>query len=312
MSISIRNSTLLYRASLSIWQGRKLDKDESASVNSRAGAVDGAANVHKALLPDCAELKAIGTWASSFRDFIYTSTLPWDDTGWRLGKATRHFDFLQAVGDRITCGEALVEELLRVYDTRVAEAQFKLNSMFKRTDYPSRDEVRRKFRFGIDVMPLPNTDDFRVVEGVSADEAERLVTQAEAGVNARIDAAMQDAYQRLFQVVSKMATTLDAFDHKEIKKFNDSLVGNISELVDAMPGLNVTNDPHLEDLARQARALASYAAADLRKDEGARRAAMAEARALAAQIVPQAVAEPESAAPAAPTSELQALADLTL
>ena len=134
MSISIRNSVLLYRPSLSVWTARKLDKSESQKVAQANNAVDGAANVHKALLPDCAELQAIQKWAGGFRDYVYTHTLPWDDGGWRCGKALAHLDFMTALSDRILCGETLCEDFYRVYDQRVSEAQFKLNHLFNATD----------------------------------------------------------------------------------------------------------------------------------------------------------------------------------
>src|SRR6185503_20341780 len=96
-----RNSMILYRPSLSVWTARKKDKDESEKVNTSAGAVAGAANVHKALLPDSAELQAVQKWATSFRTWVYTNTLPWDDAGGRVARVEKHMDFMQEVGDRL-------------------------------------------------------------------------------------------------------------------------------------------------------------------------------------------------------------------
>ena len=297
MSISIRNSTLLYRPSLSIWTARKLDKNESQRVAQTNGAVDGAANVHKALLPNCPELQAIQKWAGGFRDFVYTRTLPWDDGGWRVGKALAHLQFMSDLSDRITCGRALCEDFYAVYDKRVAEARFELSHLFNPSDYPTLAQVKARFNFQIEVMPLPNTDDFRVVDGLPQEEANVLVGKATSAVEQRIDAAMQDAYARLHLVVSKMANTLGAYDRNEIKKFNDTLVTNISEVVELMPSLNLTNDPKLADLTDRARKLtAIYNCADLRKFPDDRQQAIGDALSLAHMIAGVASAPSREAA----------------
>ncbi|PFH12874.1 hypothetical protein [Burkholderia sp. JKS000303] len=279
--MSLRNSVLLYRPSLSIWTAKRLDKAQSQKVTQDAGATDGSARVHKDLLPDCTELDDVQKWANSYRTFIYTNTAPWDDSGWRVGNVARHMDFIAESGDRITQGYLLVDALLVKYQQAVAEAQFRLAHLFNPSDYPGEQEVRAKFRFSLDVMPLPTADDFRIVEGVDQSEVDRLIGEATSATEQRIADAMAEAYKRLHGVVSKMASTLECYGDKTVKKFNDSLVGNIAELVAVMPALNLTNDPKLAQLCDEARSLATYSPVDLRKDEAVRAAAITEARALA-------------------------------
>lgn len=281
---TVRTSTLLYRPSLSIWTARRKDKSESLKVNKAAGAIDGAANVNKQLLPDNAELLAIQKWATGFRTWVYDTTLPWDDTGWRIGRVERHMDFMAEIGDRLSFGDGLVEAFVNKYDAAVEDARFKLNTMFDQSDYPVAGAIRRRFNFSIDCSVLPNAEDFRVVDGVTHAEADRLVANAQRDVESRIEVAMAEAHNRLYEVVAKMANTLQQYGDKTIKKFNDSLVGNIADLVKIMPALNLTNDPKLADLARQAQELTQYDMAMLRKDDSVRSAAISEATALAARF----------------------------
>jgi hypothetical protein len=282
---TIRNAVLLYRPSLSIWTARKLDKDESAKVNKDNGAIDGAANVHKQLLPDSKELKAVQKWDNAFRTFIYTSTLPWDDCGWRAGAVGRHMEFMAEVGDRLLMGEALVDAFICAYAEAINRAESKLGRMFKRSEYPGVNEVKLKFKFTVDTMPIPNAEDFRVIEGgVPKAEVERLVQQAQAAVEQKVQAGVKEAYERLYEVVAAMANTLEQYGNKTVKKFNDSLVDNIAKLVEVMPALNLTNDAHLAALASDARQLAAYAAVDLRQNPTVRTAAIVEARTLATKF----------------------------
>lgn len=279
-----RNAMILYRPSLSVWTARKKDKDESEKVNTAAGAVAGAANVHKALLPDSAELQAIQKWATSFRTWVYTSTLPWDDAGGRVARIERHMDFMTQAGDRLRQGDVLVDAFMAKYLSAIEEAKFKLNGMFKASDYPTLDEVRRKFHFALECEPVPDATDFRIMDGLPPEEVERLVQEAAQRGEAKVQAAMDEAYERLLDVVVKMSSTLKQYGDKEIKKFSDSLVGNIKSLVELMPSLNLTNDPHLAALTDDARLLTEYDPKELRTNEKARQAAIADARALAAKF----------------------------
>ena len=291
------NANLLYRPSLSIWTARKKDKGESSKVTESNGAKAGAANVYKGLLPDNPKLEAIRKWGDQFRGYVYTNTLPWDDGGWRIGRVARHMDFMLKTGDMIREGEALVEEFLADYEASVEKARFDLNDLFDEADYPGIAEVRSKFSFTLDVQTMPNVEDFRVLDGVPKEEVDKLVDTAKANVEDRVQAAMAEAFERLFGVVQKFGTTLEAYGAGGVKKFNDSLVGNIAELVDAMPALNITGDPKLEALTAKARELTAYAAMDLRKMPEVRQAAMTEAQALVAMFTGGAEERPTAAHP---------------
>src|ERR1700731_220401 len=234
------NSNLLYRPSVSVWTARKKDKAESAKVNSNAGVIEGAANVHKQLLPDSAELDAVHKYATTFRAWIYANTLPWGDNGERIGRAERHLEFMIEVGDRQREFYDLVDAFIAAYGQAYENAKFTLNAMFNPNDYPGQNEVRSKFSISLDVATLPNSEDFRVVDGIPQEEVDKLCEIAKSSTEARIQAGMTEAYTRLFDVVSKMATTLAQFGDKEIKKFNNSLKDNIECLIDVMPALNIT------------------------------------------------------------------------
>lgn len=284
--MTLRNSSLLYRPSLSIWQARKKDKAASSEVTENAGAKAGAANVNKALLPDNPKLEAIVKWGNQFRDFIYTNTLPWDDGGWRIGHASKHMEFMMKTGDMRREGERLVEEFMADYAAAIEQARFTLNDLFDPADYPGEDEVRAKFRFTLDVQTLASADDFRLIDGVPQDEVDLLVATATANAESRVKEAMETAFGRLFDVVQKFSYTLEQYGSGGIKKFNDTLVGNITELVEAMPALNIIGDPKLNALTDKARELAAYAAMDLRKKPEVRDAAIKEAQELVKLFAP--------------------------
>lgn len=295
------NANLLYRPSISIWTARIKDKAQSVKVNEDAGAVAGAANVYKQLLPESAELKAVQQHAAAFRTWIYDSTLPWDDSGWRIGRVVRHMEFMDQAQDWMTQFDAKVNAFLDIYAPAREQARFQLNDMFLDADYPGVNEVKSKFGISLDVSSLPNTEDFRIVDGIPQAEVDRLVDTAKTSVEARVQAAMQEAYARLHAVVAKMASTLTDYGNKSVKKFNDSLVSNIADVVAVMPALNILGDPTLDALAQDAKLLCDFTPEDLRKDDKSRKAAIEEATALAKKFKLAGTANPTVPAPVAPS-----------
>lgn len=305
-----RNAVLLYRPSVSIWTARKKDKEESAKVVEDNNAVAGSATVYKDLLPDHPLLEKLRKGGTNFRDFIYMNTAPWDDGGWRAGRVDRHMEFMAKAGDMMREQDTLCDEFEDVYASAREQARFQLAGLFKERDYPTPQEVRAKFAMSVSVQPVPNADDFRIYDGLPPDEVDKLVETARTVEADRYATATAKAQEQLLDVVTKMATQLEAFGSGKIKKFNDTLVGNINELIDAMPALNITGDPRLDALAKQAKELTMYALVDLRKDKGVRDAAITEAKALAKQIAPEARAPEVTTVSRAPSDAAALFADM--
>ncbi|NJL73622.1 MAG: hypothetical protein HC888_19950, partial [Candidatus Competibacteraceae bacterium] len=86
---------------------------------------------------------------------------------------------------------------------------------------------------------------------IAEDTRRELAAVADARVAEAVKRATLDLYRRLGQTVGRMAERLG--DEKNI--FRDSLVSNLSELLDLIPALNVTGDPTLERLRADAAAV---------------------------------------------------------
>jgi hypothetical protein len=164
-----------------------------------------------------------------------------------------------------------VDALAREFGNLVEQAKVRLGGLFRPEDYPAPDELRSKFSFETKVMPLPDAGDFRVTLG--EEEKERIKRQIAAAVEASLQVASRDLWQRLYEAVSHLAERLQAYKVTEegIKNpFRDSVVTNLVKLVDVLPKLNVTGDPELERLAAQVRASLLVDPQELRKSESIR------------------------------------------
>ena len=90
---SLSSSAMLVELSISVWTGRKKDKQATADVTMSNHAKTGVAAVNKKLMADCAELDAIQKFAASVRTFHYSATLPWTDTGIRIVPTAKYFAY---------------------------------------------------------------------------------------------------------------------------------------------------------------------------------------------------------------------------
>jgi hypothetical protein len=284
-SISTPNSSLSSRAmlcslSISMWSARKHDPGASEEIAQRHGAQADAGRYHKILLPKEA-LAEIHKIVNEARQEHYFMTLPWDDNGYRVLPAAAYMDHtekMRALSNRFT---PAVEALVQQFGKLVEEAKVRLGGLF-RGDYPASDELRSTFSFETKVMPLPDAADFRVTLG--DEEKERIKRQITAAVEASLQVASRELWERLYEAVSHLAERLQAYKVTEegVKNpFRDSVVTNLVKLVDVLPKLNVTADPELERLAAEVRASLLVDPQELRKSESVRNETAKRAAAIA-------------------------------
>ena len=132
---------------------------------------------------------------------------------------------------------------------------------------------------------MPDAGDFRVTLG--DEEKERIKRQITATVEASLQVASRELWQRLYEAVSHLAERLQAYKVTEEgveHPFRDSVVTNLVKLVDVLPKLNVTGDPELERLAAEVRTSLLVDPQQLRKSELVRAETAKEATAIAARM----------------------------
>jgi hypothetical protein len=273
---NLRDSLLTVHFSISAWEGRKQDKKATKEVADTHGTQSSVGRYHKDLLPGAVEHEKILSIRNGWRTWHYEQTLPWGDEGARVMRSAKFMDY----GEGYRNWEAQWTHALQAFEvalpTLIAQAELRLNTLFNRADYPDADEIMKRFAVRLRTYPLPNGEDFRVMDGIPPEEVERLVAEAEDGINARLGDAVKDLWTRMHTVVSHMQAKLA--DPKG--RFHDTLVSNVQDLVDLMPCLNLTNDPVLAQMGLDMADLSSHSPEALRSQVGVREAAAAKAAAL--------------------------------
>lgn len=270
---NIDSCALLVEFNASQWTARKLDKSTTEEVVRGKGAGDkGAARVNKHLLAGRKELEVINSHVGAVRTYVYENTLPWSDTGIRLLPSIKFMEFNDRMQEMETKFNNLVDEFIDVYPTLITAQAMALGDMFKRDEFPSPNELKHKFSFRVNFMPVPAAGDFRIDVG---NEAQReLQDKLSKLADERVAHAMRDVKTRLKDHLDRMSDRLsvDVVGTEVVtRKFHDSLLETAHDLCELVKYLNVVNDQELESARRSlASAISNVDVQDLRKDMAAR------------------------------------------
>lgn len=287
LSSSIASRAMLVNLTISQWSARKRDKDVTDEVNSQHGATSTAGNYNKHLLPDGA-LDGIQKAVSTTRNEFLARTLPWQNDGSRIMAADKYFELSAWFQKRRYEFEAEVDKFLANYDVHRNAAQVKLGSMFKDTDYPTREDLKRRFGIDFKVNLIAASDDIRIQ--MSEDQANEIRQSIEGQIKDATNAAVKEIYDRVRSVAERMVDRLTAYKPATAKGeksegvFKDTLVSNVEELIDIMPALNITGDPKITEMAERMKALVQFTPKELREDADARKATATSAQSIIDQL----------------------------
>jgi hypothetical protein len=273
--ITIASAAMIGNLNISSWEARIQDKATKEEVLATKGARSKrAASVSKHLFSECPALDAIKTLRGEAYLWFRKETMPWDDNGGRLITTKRYLQTMDQAAKYEQRFNALVNAFLGVYQTEISKQAFENGALFDRSEYPSEDEVRAKFRFALNVSPVPTSGDFRVDIGHEA--AKQLAEQYERLAAERMSAALAEPWQRIkdqvLWVKERMEAVLaydpDAVEEQPVTdpdgkvidvkitkkrrpKLYDSMLENGLELCKTLSDFNITNDPRLEEARRE-------------------------------------------------------------
>lgn len=273
---NISNRALLVTLSLSMWTARKHDRKASAEIAIAHESSEKMGRYWKRLLPtDAASYEECKRLRSECRDWHYHNTLPWTQDGQQILPSANYFAYTEQMRKYRAQIEAADAAFYDDYPALRENAKQLLKSLWSELDYPSVDILRSKCRMDINFMPMPDAQDFRVALGDG--EVDRIRKDIEQQVHEATEIAMRDIWQRLYDAVSRMSQRLNDPDGI----FRNSLVGNVRELCDLLPRLNIAQDHVLDALVKEVEDKLSKADADdLRDDDKLRKSIAKQAAAI--------------------------------
>lgn len=301
----ISERAMLATVHISVWTARKHDRTISKEVAANHGADERAGRYHKRLFLYADKLDNIQTIAGRIRSKFYKYSLPWSDEGFRILPKEVYFEFTQELSREKEEFWNAVNSFLDNYPAYIEDARLQQGTLFRESDYPAVESVRRKFDLKFKVNPMPAGDDFRVE--LSEAHKDMIRAEIDADVRETVAGSTRDLFNRAYEVVQHMASRLG--DPEAV--FRNTTITNVSELADLLPRLNITHDPVLDKLAAEMKEhLCIYSPSSLRDNHALRSATAAKAHTLARRIgsaMGEEAAETsaEVVAPVAAVTELQ-------
>jgi len=267
--MSIANSGVLANISLSVWTGRKLDREVSEEVDVSKSTKTRAGNYHKNLFAGVTELEQVKTVGGKIRNWHVKQTLPWADSGERLLPMANFMDYKRELSVLETEFNTAVQNFCTKYGVLIAAQAFQLGALFNRDEYHPPDVIASKFNLSYTFSPVPDVGDWRV----TADDAikQELARQYEQAYADRLNSVTKDLWDRLHGCLTHMQGRLSVSEDGKKTIFRDSMLENAAELCGLLTRLNVTNDPKLEHARKELeKTIMGLDAKDLRETDGAR------------------------------------------
>ena len=262
---TLASASMLVEVNISHWVGKKKDKKASQVVTDQNNAKKGVANVFKSLLSDNDDLIAITKLVGRIRDTHAAMTMPWSNSGLRLLPTKQFFKYQEVMTALRDEFYKLVEAFLNKYEDAVIDVQMDLGGLFSRDDYPTLEELRRKFNLSIQYTDVP-TGDFRVALPQQA--IDELKSSMTASFQNNFEVAMNDVWTRLHKFLTRMSERLDYSDNETKKIFRDTLVTNVTDMIELLRVCNVTGSSQMNTMAdRLEEAMSGVTPDALREDD---------------------------------------------
>jgi hypothetical protein len=270
---NVARRAVIARLTISKWTATKHDKRVSKEVADTHNSDEQMGRYNKSLINKDA-MKEIRAIESRIRELHYKLTLPWEQDGERILSAKAYFDYCDQMRLLQVDWNNAVRAFVAVYPNLVADAQYRLNGLFNPAEYPAVSEIANKFNFEYaNFLPLPEGQHLQVIDmGTELADRQREVDMR---VAAALDKATRDIWLRMQEVVTHMHEKLKVYERTPDGKtngiFRDSLVENITDLLDLVPTLNFSDDPNINKIADDMRAsLTQYSPDTLRENPSAR------------------------------------------
>ena len=268
---SISSSALRVGLSISAPTMRKQDKRATSQVISHNNARKGSANVSKKLIMSNAH-EDMTRLIAQIRAFHREQTVPWGDLGDRLVSNQNLIDYKNNMAQLEDEFWDLAKRTEDEYPQAVAQARLEvtgLGYMFNEAEYPSVDQLRRKFKFSLVFEAVPDVGDIRVDVGNQA--ANEMREQYKQVLSDRINAVHQDLAERLAEPLQRMSKGLDYNEGEKPSGFRDTLVDNVLSIVDLMRTCNLNGDAHIAGIQQDLRTTLKGVTPDgLRRDPNLR------------------------------------------
>ena len=248
--MSLVNRAMLVQLSVTKPKMTEKDKSTTSEVAVRKHASEASVSVVKKLYPKHL-LAPIVEVESSARRYIESVTQPWGRGLAMLPIAMfmEPHNFSKRIGVFKMQFDQAVTVFLNNYSNVLTQAAVDQGDMFDVDAYPDLSQLKAEFTFDVSYPSLSQEG------GLVLDLEAEVLAELEATIakqqTARMAAGQRDLYERLGAAVKRIAVQCS----NDKVKIYDSLTGNLSDLLQVLPLLNLSGDEAFASLCSEARQL---------------------------------------------------------
>ena len=245
---SVSQRAVLVSLHIKNWSETATDVTATQQVAEANQVAPGSGRYIKRLLNKkaCEEVRQLGQDARKAHNDL---TMPWDDLGTRLLPIMAYEKYKQRISDLMERRQEATNRLIYRYQDHINQAQLELGSLFNASDYPTHDQLRQAISMSWEFGEVPDGQHFRA--DLPEHERRRIQKEIEQRVAARIDHGLEDLFRRIGKAVTAASERMNTNDDGSDKLFKNTLLTNLTGIVENIPLLNVTANPVLEEMARQ-------------------------------------------------------------
>lgn len=243
--MSISESAVLVRLSISTWTAKKIDKKQGDTVSIANGADMKAGKYIKDLMVGSNHVSQTTKYANSARNEYTERTLPWDDMGDRILSTSTLLPFKADFNKKRDDFWRRRDYICDNYERLKQISANYLGDMHDPKDYPSVDDVYSKYGWKLTMKVVPESGHLYL--DLPAEDLEEMRQELDAENQEKTKHAMDAAWHRMHDMLTGMSSKLiESDDNDKKKRFYDSFVSNPKDLCDMLEHLNITGDPELE------------------------------------------------------------------
>jgi hypothetical protein len=234
----------LTTVSISTWEAKRVSREMAKAIAADRG-IDARLVSTKVTIMEDPVLAAIYQLRDNTRRWWWHNTLPYRLKGIRIWADDIEVftDYVLKARDQMN---VLAGELADTWTNRVDAQRLNLRGEFDPSLYPCSSEVRDLFGIHIgQITPLYlSPEDLPQILKDNPEIARQQLDDAKAA----LAEGMGDLWYRMENALEDIIKRLGG---KGRIHENTTLMGSLSDIVDVLPGLNVSNDPALNEVAKQ-------------------------------------------------------------
>jgi len=246
--MKLQNEAMLVNFTGRCWSARKYDKKVTRKVENIYDTSN-AGRWNKVLI-QLDKLKEITQLISEFRRYHYFVTVPWENNC-ALLPSENIIDYGNKAREFKEKFSNLKTEFIAEFPQLKENAEASLNGMFRESDYPALRDLDDKFEFTTSLSPIGTVDDIRI--NIREEELVRIKEEYAILEQTALANGMKKVWDRTYEAVKHIIEKVSSYspESKGANSFRDTLISNVTDLVQILPALNIINDPNLEKMRKE-------------------------------------------------------------